>query len=153
MIKFIVSVAVPLLAGYIGSLVTMPAIPTWYDWLIKPVLNPPSFVFAPVWTALYILMGVAFFLIWKSSERAQDKTRAMGLYLFQLVVNVIWSAAFFGLQSPLFGLIIIAILWVSIVATIVAFHKISKPAAYLLLPYIAWVSFASYLTTAIWWLN
>ncbi len=152
-LRFIVSITIPLLAGYIGSVFTTPALPIWYNALVKPALTPPSLVFAPVWTSLFLLMGVAFFLVWSTGAGSTKSKRAMGMFLFQLVVNMLWSVAFFGLQSPLLGLVVISILWLSILCTMRSFYPISKTSTYLLLPYILWVSFASYLNYAIWTLN
>lgn len=151
--KFVVSISLPLLAGFVGSIFTSPAIPNWYANIIKPELNPPSWVFGPVWTTLYVLMGVAAFLVWKTGFENKKVKVALGIFLFQLVLNSLWSIVFFSLQSPGGALVVIALLWISIVINIAAFAKISKPAAWLLLPYILWVSFASYLNYSIWTLN
>lgn len=145
-------------AGIIGSFFTAPAIEGWYAGLVKPALNPPSWLFGPVWTTLFALMGIAVFLVWSSYAKAsEDKKKgikiALALFGIQLVLNTLWSIIFFGMQSPGAALIEIALLWISILATIIAFSKISKPAAWLLIPYILWVSFASYLNYAIWMLN
>ncbi|MCC7004438.1 tryptophan-rich sensory protein [Candidatus Nomurabacteria bacterium] len=152
-IKLIISIFVPLLAGYIGSFFTTPSIPIWYNSLIKPSFTPPSFVFGPVWTILFILMGIAFFLVWKKDLKNSNSKKAIGIFFFQLVINILWSVMFFGLRSPLAGLIVIAVLWLSILLTIFSFYRISKLSAYLLVPYILWVSFASCLNYAIWTLN
>lgn len=134
------------LAGIIGTVFTMDAIPTWYAGLIKPVLNPPSWVFGPVWTILYTLMGISLYLVWQKKGKT-------GIFFVQLVLNALWSIVFFGLKDISLALVVICMMWISIVSTIVVFYKISRPAAYLLLPYIAWVSFALYLNLAIWRLN
>lgn len=133
------------LAGGIGSLFTAPSIGTWYAGLVKPSFNPPNWIFGPVWTTLFALMGVALYLIWKS--------RAMIPFFIQLALNVLWSVIFFGLHSPFFALLEIAVLWLAIFWTIIACRKVSKAAAYLLMPYLLWVSFASALTFSIWRLN
>ena len=147
-------VAVALLAGQLGSLATTPNIPTWYAGLEKPWFNPPRWAFPVAWTILFILMGVAAWLAWRTPERqAGDRTRAMILYFVQLVVNVGWSFAFFGAQSPLAGLVVVVLLFAAIVATMVAFRRLSGFAALLLLPYLAWVSFATLLNAAILYLN
>ncbi len=165
-IKLFVSLLLPQLAGGIGALFTSSRIPTWYAALEKPALNPPSWVFGPVWTLLFILMGVAAFLVWRrlpgSGIRKQiykftgmhnHITMALALFLFQLFLNTLWSILFFGLQSPGLALLEIAALWLAIVATMLSFYRISRVAAYLLIPYLLWVSFASYLNYAIWSLN
>ncbi|MEK7573151.1 MAG: TspO/MBR family protein [Patescibacteria group bacterium] len=138
-------------AGAIGSLFTTPAINTWYVTLNKPSFNPPNYIFAPVWTILYILMGLSFYLILVSKER--EKQTAVMFFVLQLILNVLWSLVFFGLHSPLGALITIVLLWISILMTIINFYKISKPASYLLIPYILWVSFASVLNLSIGMLN
>ena len=149
--KLIIATGVSLGAGAIGSLFTMPAIDGWYADLIKPALNPPAWVFGPVWTTLYLLMGVSLWLVWKST--AKDKSKAIWLFAIQLVLNAVWSPIFFGVQSLGNALAIIVLLWAAIVLTILLFKKISRTAACLLLPYILWVSFAAYLNYAIWALN
>jgi tryptophan-rich sensory protein len=151
--KLIFSIFICLFAGFIGSYFTTPAIPTWFATLQKPSFAPPNWVFAPVWTSLYILMGISLFLVWQKGH--EDKTVKAAIYLFagQLVLNALWSFVFFGLRSPLLGLIEIIILWIAILATIMSFMKISRTAAYLLIPYILWVSFASIVNFSIWSLN
>ncbi len=139
------------LAGITGSLFTISQIQTWYPTLIKPPLNPPAWLFGPVWTILYLLMGVALYLIWQSNSK--DKKRALWLFAVQLILNAIWSPIFFGAHAIGSALAIIVLMWAAIVMTILIFKKISKPAAALLVPYIAWVSFATYLNFALWWLN
>jgi len=146
-------------AGIIGSVFTSPNIPTWYATLVKPALNPPSWVFGPVWTTLFVLMGIAAFLVFSACKKElpmSEKIKiriAMGLFVFQLVLNTLWSILFFGMQNPAGAFVEIILLWLAIAATIIAFYRVSKPAAYLLLPYIAWVSFAAYLNYSIWMLN
>lgn len=152
-LKLIIAILVSELAGVIGSLFTAPSIPGWYSTLIKPSLNPPSWVFGPVWTTLYALMGIAAFLIWKKGLNNKGVTVALTIFAAQLVLNTLWSIIFFGLHSPGAAFIEIIFLWFAILATIIAFSKISKPAAWLLVPYILWVSFASYLNFMLWMLN
>ena len=151
-IKLIVSIAVPLLAGGVGAVATTPAISTWYATLNKPWFTPPDWLFGPVWTLLYILMGLALFLVWRSPK---SRTRDIGIALFavQLAVNVVWSFAFFGLENTLYGVLTIIPLWVLIAATIFQFYKVSKGAAFLMVPYILWVSIATALNTAVYLLN
>jgi tryptophan-rich sensory protein len=151
--KLIFCVFICLFAGFVGSFFTTPAIPTWYAMLQKPSFAPPNWVFFPVWTSLYIMMGISLFLVWQKGW--EDKAVKTAIYLFagQLVLNTLWSFAFFGLRSPLLGLMEIIILWIAILATIQTFIKLSRTAAYLLIPYILWVSFAAFLNFSIWRLN
>lgn len=153
LIKLAIAIAISELAGIIGSVFTVSAIPLWYATLVKPALTPPAWVFGPVWTTLFALMGVAAFLIWKEGLNRRDVKIALGIFIGQLALNTLWSIIFFGLHSPAAAMIEISFLWLAILATIVAFYKISRPAAYLLLPYILWVSFAAYLNFMIWVLN
>ena len=152
-LKLIIAVALSELAGIIGSVFTTPSIAGWYATLVRPALNPPAWVFGPVWTALYALMGVAAFLVWKKGLEHRDVKIALGIFLGQLVLNTLWSIIFFGLHDPGAAFVEIIFLWLAILATIVAFARISKPAAWLLVPYLAWVSFASYLNFMLWMLN
>ncbi len=140
-------------AGIVGSLFTAPSIDGWYAQLLRPELAPPNWVFAPVWTTLFFLMGVAAFLVWRKRRRHKGVWIALGIFVFQLVLNTLWSIIFFGLRNPGGAFIEILFLWVAIAVTIGMFAKISKPAALLLVPYIAWVSFAAYLNYMIWVLN
>ena len=142
-----------LFPSIIGSVFTAPSIPAWYAGIVKPALNPPAWVFGPVWTTLFALMGIAAFLIWKKGLDRRDVQIALGIFLGQLVLNASWSIIFFGLHSPGGALIEIIFLWLSIFATIIAFVRVSKSAAWLLVPYILWVSFAAYLNYLIWILN
>ena len=148
-----VFIAIALLAGWLGSMATTPNIPTWYAGLEKPSFNPPNSIFPIVWTALYVLMAVAAWLVWRAPASPPQRRAALVLYFVQLAVNVAWSFAFFGAQSPLAGLVVIAVLIVAIVATVLAFRRISGLAAVLLLPYLAWVAFATVLNAAIYALN
>lgn len=152
-IKFVVAIAIAELAGVIGSIFTTPSIPTWYATLAKPELAPPNWIFAPVWTTLFVLMGIAAFLIWRKGLTRKDVQIALGIFLGQLILNTLWSIIFFGFQSPGGAFIEIIFLWFAILTTIIVFARISKPAAWLLVPYILWVSFAGYLNYAIWTLN
>lgn len=151
--KLIIAIAVSQFAGIIGSLFTMSAIPNWYTTIEKPVLNPPSWIFGPVWVTLYILMGVSAFLVWREGWKKKEVKIALSIFGVQLFLNALWSVIFFGLQSPAWAFLNIVLLWITIVWTMVVFFKISKLATYLLVPYILWVSFASYLNLAIWMLN
>ena len=151
--KLIIAVVVSELAGIIGSVFTTPSIPTWYATLVRPALSPPAWVFGPVWTTLFALMGIAAFLVWKKGLERRDVKVALGIFIGQLVLNTLWSIIFFGLHNPGAAFIEIIFLWLAILATIIAFAKISKPAAWLLLPYILWVGFAGYLNFWFWMLN
>lgn len=160
LLKFIAAVVVSEFVGVIGAFFTAPAIPAWYATLAKPGLNPPAWVFAPVWTALYALMGIALFLVWKERANIRSKTVAweywvagIALYAAQLALNALWSFIFFGLRNPSAAFFELTILWFAIFATIATFAQISKPAAWLMAPYLLWVSFAGYLNYAIWMLN
>jgi len=152
LLKLATAIVVCELAGGIGSIFTISAIPTWYATLAKPALNPPSWIFGPVWTTLYLLMGIAAFLVWNKGWDRKDVRKALGVFLFQLVLNAAWSVIFFGLHSPLWAFVDLVAMWLSIVWTMALFYKISKPAMWLLLPYILWVSFAWYLNYSIWML-
>lgn len=142
------------LVGVLGALITAPAIETWYATIAKPAFTPPAWVFAPVWTTLYALMGAAAFLVWQAREDRPRAVRlALGAFAVQLALNAVWSPAFFGLQSPLFGLVVIVSLLVALAGTVLAFARVSRPAAALLAPYLLWVAYASALNAAIWRLN
>jgi tryptophan-rich sensory protein len=145
-------VTVCLLAGAIGSIFTFPSITGWYAGLNKPFFSPPNWVFGPVWTILYVLMGVAAYLVFMEGKTHETKS-AMAAFAVQLILNVLWSVLFFGMHSPLLGLLCIAALWVSIAITIREFMKVSRTAGLLLIPYIAWVSFAALLNAAVFLLN
>lgn len=151
--KLIIAIVVSELAGIIGSVFTTSAIDGWYAGIVKPALNPPAWVFGPVWTTLFILMGIAAFLIWKGGLERRKVKIALAIFLGQLVLNTLWSIIFFGLHSPGGALVEIIFLWLAIFITIIIFAKISKLAAWLLVPYILWVSFAMYLNFAIYRLN
>jgi len=152
-LKLIAAIVITNLAGLIGSLFTMSAIPTWYAALNKPAFNPPSWVFGPVWTALYILMGVAAFLVWRQGLAKREVRWALVVFIIQLILNALWSIIFFGWHNPGLAFLEIIFLWLAIILTIVLFSRISRPAAYLLLPYILWVSFAGFLNYTLWQLN
>lgn len=147
LIRLILSIALCEGAGIIGSFFTFQSVSTWYPTLIKPVFNPPAFIFGPVWTTLYLLMGVSLYLVW-----GKKKTKLKWFWK-QLLLNVLWSVAFFGLKSPILGLLIIILLEISIILTIKSFSRVNKTATYLLYPYIAWVSFATILNLSIVILN
>jgi tryptophan-rich sensory protein len=148
----LLAVAICELVGVAGAVFTTPAIATWYAGLIKAPLNPPNWIFGPVWATLFALMGVAGYLVWR---RRKEKTVAWALAFFalQLVLNVLWSYLFFGLHAPAFAAIEIVAFWFSILWTAVEFAKVSRPAAALMVPYLLWVSFAVYLNYAVVVLN
>jgi len=149
-LKLAASIAICEGAGIIGSFYTAPAIRDgWYGALPKPYLNPPSWIFAPVWTALFLLMGIAAFLVWNKNWNLKEKKLALGVFALQLILNSAWSAIFFGLKSPIAAFFELVLLWLAIAATIWIFAKISRPAAWLLVPYMLWVSFAGYLNLSL----
>lgn len=152
-VKFVVSIVITLAIGFTGSLFTRPQIDGWFQEIQKPSWNPPNAVFGPVWTALYILMGIALFLVWKSKTRIENKRPAMILFFIQLILNFCWSLIFFDQHMIGLALVDIVILWVFILLTIFAFARVDRLAAWLLVPYISWVSFASILNYTIWRLN
>ncbi len=151
-LKFLISILAPLMVAAVAGFYTVSETGTWYSYLNKPFFNPPSWLFGPVWTILYLMMGISCFLIWKSPSTAH-RSRALTIYAIQLFLNFWWSIIFFAFHQPSLALIEIAIMWVAIFFTIRTFHPINKVAAWLLVPYILWVSFASILNGAIVWLN
>jgi len=151
--KLIISILVPLLVGAISGFFTSSGVNGWYATANKPWFNPPNWIFAPVWTALYILMGIALFLVWKSGAEKTIKQTAIILFAIQLTLNFFWSFIFFKLQLPGWAFAEIILMWITIFITILWFGKISSAAAWLLVPYICWVSFASILNYAVWKLN
>lgn len=153
LLKLIVSVVGCELVGILGTPFTISAIPAWYVTLNKPFFSPPNWIFGPVWTLLYFLMGVAFYQIWKQGWQKKKIKTASLFFLAQLALNFVWSPIFFGLRAPLLGLIVIVAMWVIIVMTMKKFYPLSRPAFYLLVPYILWVSFATLLNASIVILN
>lgn len=154
--KLLIALALPLAAGLLGALFTTPAIPTWYAGLVKPSFSPPNWLFAPVWTSLYLLMGMAFYRIWSLVVAPHDKhlkQQALLLFVIHLVFNALWSILFFGLHSPILGLLDILILLSLIVILTIKFYHLDRTAGYLLIPYLAWVTFATLLNFSIWQLN
>ncbi len=151
-VKLVVAFAASFLAAILGTLFTIPNIPSWYASLNKPSFVPPDWLFGPVWTILYILMAVALFLIWRE-PKSKQRDSAIALYAAQLIMNVLWSIAFFGLHSVLLGLALILVLLVLLLLTAYEFYKISRPAAYAMVPYVLWVGFATLLNGAIYILN
>lgn len=152
--KIILAVAVCLAVGYLSGTVTRSAILDWYPTLIKPGFNPPNWIFAPVWTVLYIMMGVAAGLVWDRIDYDKETVKkALVFFIIQLGLNASWSYLFFGLHNPMLAGLEIILLWLMIYETYMQFDKINKVAGYLLIPYLAWVSFAAVLNGSIWWLN
>jgi tryptophan-rich sensory protein len=151
--KLIICILICLGAGLIGSLFTAPSIDSWYSELIKPSFNPPSWIFSPVWTILFILMGISLYIVLEKGIKKKYYKTALVIFGVQLFLNLLWSIIFFSLHSPFFAFIEIIFLLVAIIFTIVYFYKISKISAYLLIPYLVWVSFASILNFMIFWLN
>lgn len=152
-VKLLLSIVICQAAGIIGSFFTAPNILTWYKALNKPTFAPPNWVFAPVWTILFLLMGIALYLVWKQGWNAPGVRMAMILFYIHLIVNILWSAVFFGLRAPFAGFFVIIALWFLILITMIYFNSVSKPAGILLIPYIAWVSFASILNFMLYRLN
>ena len=142
-----------LAAGFAGSFFTRASVSTWFRELRKPAFNPPDWLFGPVWTVLYIMMGVALFLVIREGFKTPGVRAAFAVFVVQLVLNITWSALFFGLKSPGAAFVEIVVLWAAIAATIALFKLISTAAAALLIPYILWVTFAAALNFAIWRLN
>jgi tryptophan-rich sensory protein len=151
--KLLACVASCQLAGVVGAVFTRSAIPAWYAYLKKPSFTPPNWLFGPAWITLYLLMAIAAYLVWQKGWQAPGVHQALAFFLIQLLLNILWSPVFFGWRSPLGGMIVIVLLWLAIVATIFFFSKISEPAAWLLLPYLLWVSYASALNISIYFLN
>lgn len=140
------------LVGILATPFTIASIPTWYATLEKPFFSPPNWIFGPVWTILYFLMGVSLYLIWKTKETKKRNT-ALFYFGLQLFLNFMWSILFFGLHSPLFALLDVILLEIVIILTLIKFYKISKIASYILIPYILWVFFASILNLSLLILN
>jgi tryptophan-rich sensory protein len=152
-LKLVVAVALPLLVGGLSGAVTARSVATWYPTLVKPSFNPPPWIFGPVWTVLYVAMGVAAFLVWRRGLAVDGVRAALVLFLVQLALNGLWTLLFFGLRSPAWAFAEILVLWLLIGATTWAFWRVSPTAGALMLPYWAWVSFATVLNGAIWRLN
>lgn len=151
--KLIISLTAPFVAGGIGSYFTSGAINTWYATLQKPVFNPPNWVFGPVWTLLYILMGISVYLYWIAIARKKRSITGLIIFDIQLILNTLWSLVFFGLKNPLLALVVIVMLLATIFLTIRIFVRENRLAGYLLIPYILWVTFATILNFWIFILN
>jgi len=147
-------VVICLCVGYLASVATQSGVNDWFPTLEKPVFNPPAYIFMPVWTALYILMGIAGGIVWSQMNSNREAVRsAMLFFAVQLVLNGVWSLLFFGLKNLLLALIEIVLLWLMIYETWFKFKKINATAGWLFVPYLLWVSFAAVLNASIWWLN
>ncbi len=147
--KLIVSILIVFLAGAVGTVFTLKEITGWYAYLPKPSWTPPNWAFGPIWSTLYVLMGISLFLIWREGLNRKDVQIAVIVFAVQLAINVIWSLVFFGTHNIFGGLILVLILWVAILINIIVFYRISKPAGLILIPYIVWVSIASYLNYSV----
>ncbi|MBD3304472.1 tryptophan-rich sensory protein [Candidatus Woesearchaeota archaeon] len=148
--KLIISLIIPFLAAAIGSIFTAQTLSTWYATLQRPSFSPPSWIFSPVWSILFLLMGFSLYLVWKKGIKTKTAATFFGI---QLGLNALWSVIFFGLQQPLWAFVEIIFLWAAILGTIITFYKIDRRAAYLLIPYLLWVSFAAILNYYIYILN
>lgn len=151
-LKLIVALALPLAVGGIAGMFTAEAVPEWYASLNRPSISPPNWLFGPVWTALYILMGISLWLIWKLPQDAK-RNRAMALFFIQLALNFGWSFIFFYFHQIGLALIEIILLWIAIVLMLVQFYRLRPPAAWINVPYLLWVTFATFLTAAYYQLN
>ena len=152
LVALVVCVSIPLLVGGIAGSITSSAISTWYADLVKPSFNPPSWLFGPVWTLLYVLMGVSLYMIWKCAH-SKERTSALWIFSVQLLLNFAWSFIFFYYHQTGFALLEICVLWLTILSMIISFYRIHRPAAYLQIPYLGWVTFATVLNASIWYLN
>jgi len=151
--KLIISILIPVVVGASSSFFTAAGVNDWYLTIQKPSFNPPNWIFAPVWTALYILMGVGLFYVWKQPIGTAYRLVAINIFIIQLILNFFWSFLFFKAQQPGYALAEIALLWLSILLMIIYFAKIKPVAGYLQIPYLCWVSFATILNYSIWQLN
>jgi benzodiazapine receptor len=151
-LKFLISLLLPLSLGAIAGMFTSQSVPEWYATLNRPSFNPPNWIFGPVWTSLYILMGISFFLIWKQ-EASKVRNRAILIFLLQLLLNFAWSFIFFFFNLIGLALVEIILLWISIVMMLVVFYKIKPEASYINIPYLLWVTFATVLNASYYILN
>ena len=152
-VKVIITILICEATGIFSAILSGPANNSWFDSLVKPEWNPPGYLFGPVWTVLYLLMGVSLGIIWCYKTNESNKKNAYSLFAFQLFLNFWWSIIFFNFHSPAFAFLTIVVMLMAILFTIISFSRFSKLAAWLLVPYIAWVSFASFLNLTIWNLN
>lgn len=149
----VASLLISLSIGFLGSFFTQTESGGWYDLLLKPEFNPPNWVFAPVWTLLFVLMGISLFLVWRRSWKNILVRKGVAMFFIQLGFNLIWSYFFFGLHNPRLAFLEIIALWLAIATLMINFYRIDKRATWLLWPYLAWVSFAAFLNFSIWQLN
>ena len=152
-IKVVIAILICQVAGIVGSIFTTPSIATWYVTLQKPSFSPPNWIFAPVWTTLFTLMGISLYLVWNRGLKNKGVRNSVLIFSAQLILNIVWSLLFFGLQNPFYALMEIIILWIAILITIIKFYRIDNRAGLLLLPYLLWVSIASVLNYYIFILN
>jgi translocator protein len=151
-LEVVICISIPLVIGGLSGLATTGAIDSWYAMLNKPSFNPPNYLFGPVWTMLYVLMGISLFLVWKSSQ-GKSRNKAIVIFMIQMTLNFAWTFLFFYFHWLGFALIEILLLWITITLMILTFYRIDKTAALLQIPYLLWVTFASILNGAIWLLN
>ena len=151
--KLTIAIVVCEATGIVSAIISNAGMNAWFQTLKKPSWNPPAYLFGPVWTALYALMGISFWLVWTAKASEKNKTNAYLIFGCQLFFNFWWSILFFKYHSPSFAFVDIILLVITILLTIFAFAKFSKIAAWLLVPYISWVTFASFLNYTIWFLN
>ncbi len=144
------AVVITICTGLIGAYFSAPAIPTWYAALAKSPLNPPGWVFGPVWTILFLLMGISLHLVWRNGLKRDGVKTAVEFFFVQLLLNALWSIFFFGMQNVLLAYFEVVLMWFAVLATISAFYRVSRPAAWLLVPYFFWISFAAYLNFEVW---
>mgnify|MGYP001599366239 CR=1 FL=1 len=152
-LKLILCIIAVELIGIAGGFFTSSSVNSWYSTIIKPSFNPPIWLFGPVWTILYAMIGLSLFLFLEARQKSKDKKKGYWIFGVQLLLNFMWSIVFFGMQQIFGALIVIALLWIFILLNILAFYKISKVSGWLLVPYWLWVSFASVLNFALWQLN
>ena len=152
-IKLIVAVVAPLAVGGLSGMATARGVETWYPTLAKPAFNPPAWVFGPTWTVLYIMMGVAAFLVWRQGVGTPGVKQALIVFAVHLALNGLWSILFFGMQAPGWAFAEIIVLWLAVLASAWLFWRVAPAAGWLMLPYLAWVSFAAVLNGSIWVLN
>jgi len=152
-VKLLVSIAVPLAVGGLAGVATSRGVAEWYPTLVKPAFTPPSWVFGPVWTVLYVTMGVAAFLVWRRGLDAGGVRISLAVFLVQLALNGLWSVLFFGMKAPGAAFVEIIVLWISIAVTTGLFWRVAPLSGVLLLPYLAWVTFAAVLNGSLWALN
>jgi len=152
-LKLIIAIAICQLIGNIGTIFTISAISTWYVTLQKPSFTPPNWLFGPVWTTLFTLIGISLYLVWNKGLENKNVKSSIFIFFLQLVLNVFWSFLFFGLKFPFYAFIEIIILWIAIAVTIFKFYNVSKKAGLIIIPYLVWVSVALALNYYVWILN